>query len=61
MVDQDDRAQEDESRFSVFEENLEEGKRSARHATLNLNFIEDIPKGIELYRSWNEELKTTGH
>ena len=56
IIDADDWEYEEKSRFSIFEEKLEDGKRSDRHQTLNLNFIEDIPEGIELCLSWNEGL-----
>ena len=61
IIEADDWSYEESSRFSVFEEKLEEGKRSDRHQNLNLNFVEGIPKGIELCLAWNEDLTTTDY
>ena len=61
IIEADDWSYDESSRFSVFEEKLEEGKRSDRHQNLNLNFVEGIPKGIELCLACNEGLTTTDY
>ena len=58
IIEADDWSYDESSRFSVFENKLEEGKRSDRHQNLSLNFVEGIPKGIELCLAWNEGLIT---
>ena len=61
IIEADDWSYDESSRFSVFEEKLKEGKRSDRHQNLSLNFVEGIPKGIELCLAWNEGLTTTDY
>ena len=61
IIEADDWSYDESSRFSVFEDKLKEGKRSDRHQNLSLNFVEGIPKGIELCLAWNEGLTTTDY
>ena len=61
IIEADDWSYDESSRFSVFEDKLEEGKRSDRHQNLSLNFVEGIPKGIDLCLAWNEGLTTTDY
>ena len=61
IIEADDWSYDESSRFSVFEDKLKEGKRSDRHQNWSLNFVEGIPKGIELCLAWNEGLTTTDY
>ena len=61
IIEADDWSYDESSRFSVFEDKLKEGKRSDRHQNLSLNFVEGIPKGIELCLAWNKGLTTTDY
>ena len=59
IIEADDWSYDESSGFSVLRKNW--GKRSDRHQNLSLNFVEGIPKGIELCLAWNEGLTTTDY